>query len=167
MDDREYAWSVGVDPKQIADAFKDYHLAHGSLMADWHAAWRTWVRNSIKFSKAPGQRNLPLVAIMQTPDPADPYGAKAWASKLADARPDKMPDGSVAMCVGGYDAAGVAVDVCRAAGLPPDWRGDLGPIADWLRAGVDPDHIVQVIRSSRPPRQPGAWYYYDAKVRAA
>lgn len=25
--------------------FEDYHRAHGSLMADWPAAWRTWCRN--------------------------------------------------------------------------------------------------------------------------
>lgn len=30
--------------------FRDHHTAKGSVMKDWHAAWRTWARNSRKFS---------------------------------------------------------------------------------------------------------------------
>lgn len=26
--------------------FSDYHRAKGSVMADWQAAWRTWVGNA-------------------------------------------------------------------------------------------------------------------------
>jgi len=29
--------------------FRDHHLKNRSLFADWHAAWRTWVRNVGKF----------------------------------------------------------------------------------------------------------------------
>ncbi len=31
--------------------FKNYHLAKGSVMADWQAAWRTWAANAVKFAK--------------------------------------------------------------------------------------------------------------------
>lgn len=31
--------------------FIDYHQAKGSLMADWMAAWRMWVRNCLKFEE--------------------------------------------------------------------------------------------------------------------
>ena len=31
--------------------FMDHHKAKGSLMADWQAAWRTWVSNGEKFAK--------------------------------------------------------------------------------------------------------------------
>ena len=31
------------------DQFRDYHLARGSLMKNWDAAWRTWCRNSKKW----------------------------------------------------------------------------------------------------------------------
>lgn len=41
------------DPRTELDAFKDYHLAHGSLMADWEAAFRTWMRNSTRWDKKP------------------------------------------------------------------------------------------------------------------
>lgn len=33
-------------------AFANHHKAKGSLMADWQAAWRTWVGNSVKFGNA-------------------------------------------------------------------------------------------------------------------
>lgn len=34
---------VGAEMRDEAARFRDYHLQHASLMADWHAAWRTWV----------------------------------------------------------------------------------------------------------------------------
>lgn len=37
------------------EAFKNYHKAKGSVMADWQAAWRTWVANGIKFAAAKGK----------------------------------------------------------------------------------------------------------------
>lgn len=35
---------------QEAEKFRDYHLSRGNVMADWAAAWRTWVGNAGKFS---------------------------------------------------------------------------------------------------------------------
>jgi hypothetical protein len=40
------------DPRRELDAFKDYHLAHGTLMADWEAAFRTWLRNALAWGKS-------------------------------------------------------------------------------------------------------------------
>jgi hypothetical protein len=37
------------EPESELDAFKDYHLARGSLMVDWEAAFRTWLRNAARF----------------------------------------------------------------------------------------------------------------------
>lgn len=34
--------------------FKDHHLARATVFKDWDAAWRTWIRNSIKFSARGG-----------------------------------------------------------------------------------------------------------------
>ncbi len=42
---------LGVDLPYELEQFKDYHAAKGSLMADWQAALRTWIRNSAKFNK--------------------------------------------------------------------------------------------------------------------
>lgn len=35
----------------ITDSFLDHHRAKGSKFIDWVAAWRTWVRNEVKFAK--------------------------------------------------------------------------------------------------------------------
>lgn len=46
--------------KAQADAFRDHHLGAGTLAADWPATWRTWMRNALKFNKAPwGQQTQP------------------------------------------------------------------------------------------------------------
>lgn len=47
-----YARSQGlnVDIESVFAHFCDYHLAKGSTMLDWTAAWRTWVRNELRFS---------------------------------------------------------------------------------------------------------------------
>ncbi len=34
--------------------FRDHHKAKGSRMADWTAAWRTWVRNATRFNRPQG-----------------------------------------------------------------------------------------------------------------
>lgn len=50
-----FARGNGLTGEQIAAAFekfKAYHQAKGSVMADWPAAWRTWVLNEVKFAKA-------------------------------------------------------------------------------------------------------------------
>ncbi|QAU44187.1 hypothetical protein [Bradyrhizobium guangzhouense] len=50
--DLEYVISRGFQgPKirEMTNAFSNHHRSKGSLMADWHAAWRTWVDNEIKF----------------------------------------------------------------------------------------------------------------------
>ena len=34
------------------EKFRNHHAAKGSVMADWQAAWRTWVGNAVKFSSS-------------------------------------------------------------------------------------------------------------------
>lgn len=49
--------SVLAEVHPTADAFAefaqftDHHRSHASVMADWDAAWRTWCRNSKRFSR--------------------------------------------------------------------------------------------------------------------
>lgn len=40
------------DPDQQLEAFIDHHAALGNLMADWDAAFRTWLRNAKKWGIA-------------------------------------------------------------------------------------------------------------------
>jgi hypothetical protein len=52
----DFAISQGFCERQAIEMFiefRDYHVGKGSLMADWSAAWRTWVRNQIKFKGKP------------------------------------------------------------------------------------------------------------------
>jgi hypothetical protein len=44
-----FAKEHGVNPEVEFAAFCDHHQARGNTFRDWRAAWRTWVRNSIKF----------------------------------------------------------------------------------------------------------------------
>jgi hypothetical protein len=41
------------DPRTEVQKFKDYHIARGTLMADWEAAFRTWLTNSLGFGAKP------------------------------------------------------------------------------------------------------------------
>lgn len=46
----QFAAERNVDPKTVVPQFRDWHLAKGSLMADWSAAWRTWCGNQVRFA---------------------------------------------------------------------------------------------------------------------
>lgn len=68
-----------------AAAFRDYHLQKGTAFKDWDAGWRTWLRNSRKFSPAASQdrraaaksdalrREIALVATARGAPSEDPF----------------------------------------------------------------------------------------------
>lgn len=53
------------------EKFRNHHLSHGSRMADWDAAWRTWFRKAVEF--APRGR----------PQPTKPNGHRTVAEQQA------------------------------------------------------------------------------------
>lgn len=58
-----------------ADQFRDHHAAHGGKMLNWEAAWRTWVRNALQFTRPPmGQRPAPVPTV--EPD------LQTWVTRL-------------------------------------------------------------------------------------
>lgn len=157
--DAAYAAAHGFDdPAPMAEAFRDYHMSHGTLMKDWAAAWRTWCRNQRKWAKAP--KPTPVI------DPSDPYGIKAFVESYEFADRETFNGVADVPSINGFDLAGVLLDVCLVARLPTDWRGDLQPVAEWLRDDIHPDHIIDVIRSCAPTRKPGSWWAYQKRVRA-
>src|SRR5690606_16562033 len=68
-------WSVAVMNGQI-EPFVDHHMSKGNRMADWDAAFRTWMRNGEKFGKvAPSTpQRQPTYA-----NSVDPYDAQLLA----------------------------------------------------------------------------------------
>jgi hypothetical protein len=46
---RRIAGEIGVDSDREAIQFGDHHRAKGTVMLDWDAAFRTWLRNAKKF----------------------------------------------------------------------------------------------------------------------
>lgn len=44
------AEAAGLSVAVLLQAFADYHRARGNTMADWQAAWRTWVTNAVRFA---------------------------------------------------------------------------------------------------------------------
>lgn len=51
MDQRAWAKKVGFTGNHLVevDQFLDYHRAKGTTALDWTAAWRTWIRNTVKW----------------------------------------------------------------------------------------------------------------------
>jgi len=45
------ATASGIAVSDELERFKDFHRGKGNVMADWQAAWRTWVGNAVKFAK--------------------------------------------------------------------------------------------------------------------
>lgn len=47
----ESAESAGLDVKSEVRKFIDFHEGKGSVMANWQAAWRTWIGKAIEFGR--------------------------------------------------------------------------------------------------------------------
>jgi hypothetical protein len=50
-EERRSAEAKGLDCDGEAAHFRDHHTAKGEAMLDWDAAFRTWLRNAVKFSR--------------------------------------------------------------------------------------------------------------------
>lgn len=80
----------------LFEDFRTYHMAKGSVMADWQAAWRMWVRNAVKFrERQSDERNAGSKRNDPNANRRARYGAVARvleARRLA--RGEGKPDGS-------------------------------------------------------------------------
>jgi uncharacterized protein YdaU (DUF1376 family) len=93
----EIAWCDSERPdlsaRTVAIAFRDYHLAHGSTMKSWPAAWRTWVRKErapIRAAPAYGKTALDkqadVIAKILRIDTAQPLDIFDESPRLSAAR---------------------------------------------------------------------------------
>jgi hypothetical protein len=60
---KELAAELHVNLDNELAQFRDHHAAKGSLMKDWDAAFRTWLRNAAKFKSATKPTRSPALAI--------------------------------------------------------------------------------------------------------
>ena len=162
FDEITFAENRGIGGARLEEEigkFVDFHLSRGSLMMDWPAAFRTWIRNLPKYGGASGE--APLLAI------ADPWGCQQWARSVPYTRMETV-EGKPVICLNGYDLAGVAAACCEAAGLPPEWRGDLDQIGYWLAEGISGPNIISAVATAeRRPDRRDAWKWYNTRVRGS
>lgn len=85
-EDREFARQRGHDDASIDRMhghFVDYHLAKGSLMKSWSAAFRTWIRNDTSFgSRSPPRNNIQVKRTRM--DDVKDLIAKGWLDNVDD-----------------------------------------------------------------------------------
>jgi hypothetical protein len=48
--DCSFALARGLDPDALREEFVARHVSQATLSADWHASWRTWCLNAVKFA---------------------------------------------------------------------------------------------------------------------
>lgn len=80
---------TNLDLKVELSKFMDHHKAKGSVMADWQAAWRTWVSNGVKF--APTQKQ----ATTSFKSADDAKARERWEEMTGRVHPDNLPKNTV------------------------------------------------------------------------
>ncbi|BCX51639.1 hypothetical protein CTYAZ2_12210 [Comamonas testosteroni] len=70
------AGELGLVVTAELEAFEDHHMANGSTFKDWQAAFRTWLRNSAKFSQRQLSPGRPALA--RRPPAADGLSGRAY-----------------------------------------------------------------------------------------
>ena len=71
------ARDTGLVISEEIEAFKDHHAANGSAFIDWQAAFRTWLRNSLKFKRNAPRNGSSAPAPRRTPAP-DNFAARTY-----------------------------------------------------------------------------------------
>lgn len=66
------------------NSFINHHQAKGSVMADWQAAWRTWVSNGVKFAKS----SKPAESFKERDDR---NARSRWEEMTGQIHPDNLP----------------------------------------------------------------------------
>lgn len=89
----DMANETGVSIASELPAFTDHHTANGSSFLDWQAAFRTWLRNSVKFAKR-DQRGQPSAMTASNRQPLSfaerdrIAGMQQWEAQCNQRHPD-------------------------------------------------------------------------------
>lgn len=78
-EERERAVTSGLNCAAEVEAFRDHHTARASKLTDWNAAFRTWLRNAVKFAK-PAPRQGSLAVGRAEPKRPEDYAADKGAT---------------------------------------------------------------------------------------
>lgn len=126
-----------------AQQFRDHHLKHDSRWSDWDAAWRTWMRNALKYPPKEGANGRRIDRGQERADIA--RGAAIDAiTKI------KRASGDGAQGLDG--GAGDGQDCGRVAILPPRSTGNGGgDRAPRNGVGSDLPRITTVTSADEPP----------------
>lgn len=90
--DRDAATAAGLSEGEFRSQwakFRDHHRAKGSLMADWPAAWRTWLGNIGQFQ--PARAGPPRQAPQERRNPVFQAGEELMAEYGLLGRTDEKP----------------------------------------------------------------------------
>lgn len=172
-----YATDRGVNVSLELPAFRNHHIAKGSLMADWPHAWRTWCDNQVKWGKAPGRTNADkppstIAGITELPaafDPPDAWGVRNWVLRQPDITVEKNKKGEDIYVLNGYGVEEIALNVLSDARIPVACEPKLDALGAWLRADVDIGRARAVIRriAARDSYTPvGALSFFDSALRS-
>jgi len=70
---QEHGWA---DPRKEFEAFKVYHLAHGSVMMDWRMALMTWCYKAATQTPSKKMTSAPTKQLDMELKPKQPEGAR-------------------------------------------------------------------------------------------
>lgn len=95
-----------------------------------------------------GRRRSSKTELTVVHDADDHFGIQAWCKKLTGVKPtssaaEKANGKWIAY---GWIIDSVAASVAEAAELPTTWRGKWDLLAEWLKAGFDPDDIAKSVQ---------------------
>lgn len=71
--------------------FSNYHLSKGNMMADWQAAWRTWIGNALVAAKPAFANAKPSNQPQSFKAQDDAIGKARWEQMTGRIHPDNMP----------------------------------------------------------------------------
>lgn len=82
------------DATKVWVLFRDHHLAHGSVMADWPAAWRTWCQRQPQYSaNGKGNGSVRHKTFREIDAENEARARQATAARLRARHPDINFDG--------------------------------------------------------------------------